>query len=118
MQQAVNKSYEKVRSKVERIVYYNNTSKWGVLSLKNTIKDALGYEDNSSKRFEDQEIWDGKAGESISRKIKEYKECFPTMVESLETYIKFLRETLDNYKRAEETLNKSIESNAEELNVN
>ena len=84
----------------------------------NTIKDALGYEDNSSKRFEDKEIWDGKAGESISRKIKEYKECFPTMVESLETYIKFLRETLDNYKRAEETLNKSIESNAEELNVN
>ena len=83
-----------------------------------TIKDALGYEENSSKRFEDKEIWDGKAGESISLKIKEYKECFPTMIESLETYIQFLRETLENYKRAEETLDKSIENNAEELIVN
>ena len=84
----------------------------------NTIKDALGYEDESSKRFEDKEIWDGKAGASISAKIKEYKECFPPMVESLETYIKFLRETLENYRRAEETINKAVENNAEELNVN
>ena len=41
MQQTINKSYSKVRSKVERIIYYNNTSKWGVISLKNTINDVL-----------------------------------------------------------------------------
>jgi len=84
----------------------------------NKIKEALNYENDSSKRFEDKEIWDGKAGESISNKIKEYKECFPPIVESLETYVKFLQETLDNYKSAEETINKSIENNAESLIVN
>lgn len=82
------------------------------------IKEALNYEENSSKRFEDKEIWDGKAGESISNKIKEYRGCFPTMIESLESYIKFLQEIHDNYKNAEETINKSIMNNEENLNVN
>lgn len=35
------KVYKDVVTTVERIVYYNQASKWGVLSLKNTIKDNL-----------------------------------------------------------------------------
>lgn len=38
---AVNKTYKGIKSTVERIIYFNQASKWGVLSLKNTINDAL-----------------------------------------------------------------------------
>ena len=37
----VNKNYKGIKSKVERIIYYNQASKWGVLLLKNTIRDNL-----------------------------------------------------------------------------
>lgn len=35
------KSYKGVRSRVERVIYYNPQSKWGVIAVTNTIKDAL-----------------------------------------------------------------------------
>ena len=41
---AVNKKYSNVITKVLRIIYYNQASKWGVLSCKNTIKDNLFME--------------------------------------------------------------------------
>lgn len=40
----VNKTYKDIKSKVERIIYYNQANKWGVLLLKNTIKDNLFFE--------------------------------------------------------------------------
>ena len=40
----VNKKYSNVITKVLRIIYYNQASKWGVLSCKNTIKDNLFME--------------------------------------------------------------------------
>lgn len=41
---AVDKRYEGVTTKVTRIVYYNQASKWGVLACENTIKDSLFME--------------------------------------------------------------------------
>ena len=35
----VTKKYENIKSKVNRVVYYNAPSKWGVLSIDNTIND-------------------------------------------------------------------------------
>ena len=33
------RSYEEIKTVVDRVVFYNKTSKWGVLSVRNTLLD-------------------------------------------------------------------------------
>ena len=70
------------------------------------------------KKIDKTDIWSGVVQEKIYSKYIELSSCYNTVVESLCTYIKFLDNTIFNYKDAENILNRSIDKNMDNLNVN
>ena len=82
------------------------------------ISDNFDVEKNDMKKIDKTDVWSGEVQEKIYSKYSELSECYSPIVESLETYIKFLDNTVASYVAAENTINKNIDSNFDNLNVN
>lgn len=98
-------------SKFENII---KTLKESLLRIDNNLK----AEKEMMKKIDKTDIWSGVVQEKIYSKYIELSSCYNTVVESLGTYIKFLDNTIFNYKDAENILNRSIDKNMDNLNVN
>ena len=75
------------------------------------IKDIFESEKNNT-------IWTSMTQETIYNKKIEFEKNFNPIEEAIGTYIKFLKKTLEDYRRLEEITNRSMEDQASNLDVN
>ena len=84
----------------------------------NHIKEIFANEKQNIENINATDIWTGKTQEVIYNKYKLLANNFEPIETALQIYIDFLKNTLQEYKNTNEYLNKSIELNDENLNVN
>ena len=92
-----------------------------VTELENTlpaIEDVFASQNNNYKIIDGTDVWKGSTQEVISNKYDDLSKNYEPICESLRNYIKFLKITVSNYKNYENTVDKTIENNETELNVN
>lgn len=82
------------------------------------IENSFKLQDRNFSMIDGTDSYRGNCQESISNKYREFKKNYDPIQETLRNYIKFLKITLNNYKEYESTIDKTIENNLENLNVN
>ena len=87
------------------------------LHLKN-VETIFQNETNNMERINATEIWTGDTQEVIYNKYQELKENYNPIIESLGTYIKFMRQTIEDYKKLENKIGNDIDINRVQLDVN
>ena len=83
-----------------------------------TIEDVFASQNNNFRTIDGTDVWKGATQEVISGKYDDLSKNYEPICESLRNYIKFLKITVSNYKNYENTVDRSIEENETELNVN
>ena len=83
-----------------------------------TIEDVFASQNNNYRTIDGTDVWKGETQEVISNKYDDLTKNYEPICDSLRNYIKFLKITVSNYKNYENTVNKTIENNETELNVN
>lgn len=84
------------------------------------IKDIFESEKKNTEKIKDKNntIWTSMTQETIYNKKIEFEKNFNPIEEAIGTYIKFLKKTLEDYRRLEEITNRSMEDQASNLDVN
>ncbi len=83
-----------------------------------TIQDIFSSEKNNRKETEGSDTWNSNAQIAFHDKYNQLINNFDPIEYSLELYIKFLRKTLEDYRRLEEELEKNMSDFASSLDVN
>lgn len=86
-------------------------------SLSN-IKNTFDKEKAHVEEINKTDVWTGAAQEVIYEKNKELQKNFQPIEESLQKFINFMKKTVDDYKNAEEQINKNAFENSTSLDVN
>lgn len=84
----------------------------------NKVKDIFANEKRNAEEINETDTWSGGAAKVMYDKYKKLSDNFQPIEYSLELYIKFLKKTLEDYRRIEEEINKNMEDFSESLNVN
>ena len=82
------------------------------------IEDIFNNQNNNFNSIDGTDIWQGDTQRVISSKYDELSQNFTPIVDTLRDYIKYLKITINNYKNLENKIDKSIDENLENLNVN
>ncbi len=82
------------------------------------IKEIFANERRNNEEINATDTWTSSTQEVIYRKQKELEENFTPIEEGLELYISFMRKTLEDYKKLEQTINRNAENNNFQLDVN
>lgn len=82
------------------------------------IKDIFTTEKENVEMINATSTWTGDTQKVIYGKYKMLTNNFTPIEESLEVYIRFLKKTLDDYRRMEENINKNAEESSQSLDVN
>ena len=64
------------------------------------------------------EVWQSTSQDAVYKSYKTISNTFPNMVEQLTSYKLFLEKTIANYKKGEADINKEINDNENNLDVN
>ena len=84
----------------------------------NNITDIFDKQDNEMKKINKTEVWTSITQEELCNKYNELSKQYEGIKLSLENYINFMKNTLNNYKEAEKSLNNSLNQNTDNLDVN
>ena len=84
----------------------------------NNIEEVFKKIDKTMDKLHNNDVWQGMANESYYNRYKTLSILFPKVNMTLDNYIKFLKTTLDNYTRLENTINQSADNNSTSLDVN
>jgi hypothetical protein len=82
------------------------------------LKDIFAKEKTNKEEIHETDTWTGNAQKAMYGKYAQLSENFEPIEYSIGVYIKFLKKTLEDYKREEEEINRNMELVAEQLNVN
>ena len=82
------------------------------------IKEVFSNENKNFEKINETSIWTGKTQKVIYNKYKLLVNNYEPIEESIQIYIDFLKNTLQEYKDNEDYLNKNLELNDENMNVN
>ena len=104
-------------------VYISDTDKFEsiISDLEKTIpviEDTFIGENSNFDTKDGTDSWSGKTQEVISEKYELLKENYDPIILTLKNYIKFLKITVENYKKFENTVSDTIEKNEDNLDVN
>lgn len=80
-------------------------------TLKN-INDKMKHIDGTS------DTWKGVVQDSLYNRYSLTQNEFPKIIEQLTNYNKYLRTTVENYKKGEQTIKKSLKNNSDDLDIN
>jgi len=94
-----------------------------VVSLLNekikTIEEIFSDIDKKMKMIDGtSDVWQCDSQDVTYKSYKTISKTFPNMVEQLTSYKLFLEKTIDNYKKGEADINKEINDNENNLDVN
>ncbi len=84
----------------------------------NKIEEIFNKIDNTMKELYNSETWSGDANDAYYKRYQELSAFFPKINTGLDTYISFLRTTNENFVNAENSINRQVDTNEVELNVN
>lgn len=82
------------------------------------LKEVFNNQRINTEKINATDTWTSKTQEVIYNKQKELEKNFNPVEESLQLYINFMKKTLEDYKRLDETIVRSAENNSENLSVN
>ena len=82
------------------------------------IEEVFNNQNSYYKSIDHTDAWSGETQGVISDKYNELSENYDSINESLRNYIKYLKITVSNYKNFENLVDKSVNENENELNVN
>lgn len=82
-----------------------------------TIKDLFGNQKNNAEKINGTDVWTGATAEVMYKKYKLLSDNFGPIEYSLELYIKFLKKTLEDYKRITQEIERNIDDMAQSLDV-
>ena len=83
------------------------------------IKDSLFYMTKTMSEIDGKnDNWKSKVGVAVHNGYMEDEQKFKGIEEQLDKYVKFLRETLENYNEEETKQGKSIDDQKNNLDVN
>ena len=82
------------------------------------IKDIFANELRNSKEIDGTDTWNSNGQVALYNKYVALMKNFDPIEYSLELYIKFLRKTLEDYRRFEKALENNMEEFSSELDVN
>ncbi len=84
----------------------------------NNVNQIFQREDKNMERINQTEAWAGDTQEVVYNKYQELKENYNPILNSLQTYINFMKQTVSDYKELEGKINSDADNNASELDVN
>ena len=84
----------------------------------NKLVDIFANEKNKKEEINETDTWTGNASQAMYGKYQALSENFTPIEYSLSVYIKFLKKTLEDYKRVEEEISTNIDMISEQLDVN
>mgnify|MGYP004666284827 CR=1 FL=1 len=82
------------------------------------IDEIFQDESNKMLTVDNTEVWMGPTQQIITEKYNDLAKNYKPFVDGLSTYIRFLKNTIANYKKQEEIINQNIEINETNINVN
>ncbi len=82
------------------------------------VEAILQREDKNMERINETETWAGDTQGVIYSKYQELHENYDPILTSLQTFIKFMRQTVTDYKELETKIGNDADMNSEELDVN
>ena len=82
------------------------------------IEEIFEQTTSNVGRVNDTDLWSGIAQKEFSEKYNKLSTNYEPIKESLKTYIKFLKQTIADYKEYEEQARTDIEKNNVQLDVN
>ena len=82
------------------------------------IKDIFARERKNLNEMNNGHTWVGSTQEAMYEKQVEFQNNFEPIEEAMEVFINFMKKTLDDYKRFEQTQMKDQEDNSTDLDVN
>lgn len=85
---------------------------------KNNIEKIFEKVNANMKKIDDTDTWTGLAQKEYSSKYNELASNYEPIKRSLETYIKFMRQTETDYKEIEMQARRDIDTNRNNLDVN
>lgn len=83
----------------------------------NKIKDIFKNQMKNAEEINGTDTWTGATAEVMYSKYKLLTQNFNPIEYSLELYIKFLKKTLEDYRRAEEEIDRNINDIEQSLDV-
>ena len=89
--------------------------------LENTIpaiENSFSTQDRNFGMIDGTDNYRGSCQEVISRKYSDVKKNYDSIIETMKNYVKFLKITLNNYENYERNIDKTINDNLDNLNVN
>ena len=84
----------------------------------NKIKEIFISESNNKEYINSTDIWTGTAQEAMYEKYNLLSNNFYPIENSLDIYIRFLKKTIEDYKRYESEISNNIDKLENEFNVN
>lgn len=84
----------------------------------NNIEQLFQRVTENMKKIDDTDIWTGLAQKEFSIKYNDLASNYSAINSSLDTYISFMRQTLEDYKEFENQTYKDVDTNNVQLNVN
>lgn len=87
-------------------------------TINKRIESIFNNIDTIMSNVNNNDNWKGDTNTAFYNKYLELKEYFPKIVNGIEAYSSFLKNTSENYENAENKINTNIETNLENLNVN
>ena len=84
----------------------------------NKIKEIFLSEQNNKEEINSTDTWTSNAQKAMYGKYAMLTNNFGPIEYSLEVYIKFLKKTLEDYKRLDEEITKNMDYISNELDVN
>lgn len=92
-----------------------------IAELEKTIpafESAFEIQNNNYNTIDGTESWTGETQRIVISKYNELKRNYEPIKESLINYIKYLKITVENYKKFEKTVDETIDDNDGNLDVN
>ena len=89
--------------------------------FKNTIieiQDIFDKQNIEMDKINGTEIWNSDTQKIITTKYNKLKPEYDKIIESLNNYVSFMNNTINSYKKLEDTIKSSIDTNIDNLNVN
>ena len=83
-----------------------------------SFEEIFKNQDKNFSMIDGTDIWKGETQRVITSKYNELRINYDSINDTLKNYIKYLKITIDNYKRFEGMVENSIDKNEENLNVN
>lgn len=98
------------------MVTINDESKFEniILNIENEakkIREIFEKSNNNIEKINGTEVWSGIVQEEFVNKYKELSNNYANVNESLNTYIKFMRNIVNNYKNLDRKLTNEVDNN-------